>query len=223
MAQPKIPPDELRAFLQRQKLDDLGSELFRHAADVDHSRQFRSDFAALAFAITDPDWHKPPKPHSNPNLPPLRTYPLPRRLPFGPLRRMAKLIGPHSLRYLFQVGADQGGDQYRLELRPRLEKERHNAKLHKAVSREVDALVFGNNVLRLERDKGLARSAALAEAAERLGVIASSRTLERRFNDFRKDCHRKGFVPTDRLWARWATPEFRLCDLEGRPTDNPQK
>jgi hypothetical protein len=223
LAKSDIPTPEMQAFKQARLLQDLASRIAEETGEFDLSRQFRDDFEALAFSITDPDWHKAPKPHNNPKLPPYRTHALPRRLPFGPLRRMARLIGPQSLRYLFQVGSDQGADYYRIELRPRLDKEHRTGSRHKRFDHEFDVIEFGNLVLRIERnDSQISRGAALEAAANRLRIPASGRTLERRFQDFRRLCERAGYVVD--VWQRAnASPEFSLADIDARPSDKSQK
>jgi hypothetical protein len=184
----------------------------------DDAMQFRSDFRALAHALIDPDWHKPPRPHGIATLPPFRAHAHPRRLPFGPLRRMTRLLGSPALRYVFAVGSDEGADFYRLELRPRQDKEFRRGNHYKRYEREARLIRFGNAVLERERIGGTKRGEALDSSAVELGIAASTRSLERYFRQFRLLCQRLGYVPTSLGWME-GLPRFALLDLEGRNSD----
>lgn len=219
---PPIPDAEMQAYQLRRTLYELTGHSASEFKGYDTAGRFRYDFLTLAHAITDPDWHKPPKPHKNPNLPPFRTYPIPRRLPFGPLRRMAKLIGPQALRYLFDVGSESGAEFFRLELRRRLDKEFRDGNHHKQYGHELDLIRFGNAVLQLEQNSGLRRSESLEAAAQRLDMAASRRTLERHFREFRKLCQRLGYVRHPSEWSK-AVPQFSLRDLDARAPDKPER
>lgn len=222
MVKPSIPPEELQRFELQRSLAETGAQIAANIRPLDKAHQFREDFGRLARAIVDPDWHKPPKPHGDPRLPPFRTTALSRRLPFGPLRRMAKLIGPHSLRYVFLVGSDDYADLYRVELRRRLDKEFRHGNHYKRSGNELDLIAFGHAVLTIERDQGSARGEALELAAESLNMTASKRTLERDFKRFRQICERRGYVPHPNEWMG-SRPYFSLGDLDGRASDKPEK
>lgn len=222
MAKPSLPLEEMQRFEFQRSLAEAGAKIAANIRPLDKAHQFREDFGRLAHAIVDPDWHKPPKPHGDPRLPPFRTTALPRRLPFGPLRRMAKLIGPHSLRYVFLVSSDDYADLYRVELRRRLDKEFRHGNHYKRSGDELDAIAFGHTVLTIERDQGTPRGEALELAAEFLNMSASKRTLERDFQRFRQICEKRGYVPHPNEWAR-SRPCFSLDDLDGRTSDKSRK
>lgn len=222
MAKPQTPDTEIQAYESRLTLSDMAGRFAVLSGHNDGAPEFRSDFLSIAHAITDPDWHKPPRPHGIADLPPFRTYAIPRRLPFGPLRRMARLIGANAVRYLFAVGSDQGADFYRLELRQRLEKEFRRSNHYKTHDQEATLIRFGNAVLGLEREGLRTRSEALEAAAQQLGIAASDRSHERYFHRFKMHCERLGYVPSS-LNSIDRPPKFALADLVRRTSDKPQK
>lgn len=222
MAKPSIPDAEMQRFERRRSIAEMGAKIAAEVRPFDEAHQFIEDFGSLAHAIVDPDWHKPPKPHGDPRLPPFRTTALPRRLPFGPLRRMAKLIGLQSLRYVFLIGSDDYSDLFRVELRRRLDKEFRDGNHYKRYGDELDVIRFGNEVLDIERDQGTSRGDALERAAEALNMSASKRTLEREFQRFRSLCEGRGYVPSPLEWIGFR-PSFSLRDLDGRAADKPEK
>lgn len=206
----------------RRTIRELGEQIELEVRDLDHARQFRRDFALLAHAMNEQDWQKPPKPHRNPLLPPYRTHPLPRRLPFGPLKRMAKLIGPEALRYVFDLGSETSSEFFRLVLRPRLDKEYPKGNEFKRYRHQANIVRFGNAVLSFEHDAGFSRSEALEAAAQAVGVPGSLRTLERYLREFRDHCLTCGYVPHPQQ-ELGVFPQFSLGDLDGRASDTRQK
>ncbi len=221
MAKREIPAAENQAYENRRTMDKIGAQ-FAALSGNEAARLFIRDFQAIAHAITDPVSHKLPEPHGIADLPPFRTYAARRRLPVGALRRMARLIGVDSLRYLFGVCSEQDSDLYRLELRPRLDKEFRRGNYYKKYDEEATLLRFGNTVLMLERDQWLTRNEALAAAARQLGIAAgSARSHERYFYQFRRLCELRGYVPSS--LGLMMPPSFALADLSGRPSDKPQK
>lgn len=172
------------------------------------AHQFRKDFEQLAFGLLDSDWHLPPEPHANPKLPPFRTYPLPRRLPFGPLRRMARFFGIEVLEYLIELGSDQpkqirrfqrhnSAPEYKLDLRFRKDNEFPDLGFRRrAWNRELDLAWFGSLVLKYE-DQGRARGTAQRLAAQQMGKnyrFKSDRTLIRMFGEYAKLIQRRSHM-----------------------------
>jgi hypothetical protein len=211
----------MRAFKNRRASRDMTWRVADSTGE-DGARQFRSDFQAIAHAITDPDWHKTPKPHDIAIFPPFRTKDLPRRLPFGPLMRMARLLGLPALRYVFAVSADQGTDFYRLVIRPRLDKEFRRGNHYKRHDQEAKLVRFGNAVLERELFGEAKRSEAMEAAAIELGIVASARSHERYFHQFRMLCEQLGYIPSSNDWMG-RPPRFALADLDGRSPDKSGK
>jgi len=220
VVKPPIPISEWQRWEMQRTIRELGEQIELEARDLDRARQFRRDFALLAHAMNELDWQKPPKPYRNPLLPPYRTHPLPRRLPIGPLKRMAKLIGPEALRYVLDLGSETGSEFFRLILRPRLDKEYPEGNEFKRYRHHANIVRLGNAVLSFERAARVSRSEALEAAAQAVGVTGSLRTLERYFREFREHCLNCGYVPHPQQ-ELGALPQFSLCDLDGRSPDKP--
>lgn len=188
---------ELQAYSAHQRISEIEAALLLQAEDAAAS-QFRKDFERLAFLIVDQDWHLPPDPHNSLLLAPFRTAPIPRRLPFGPLRRTARFLGIETLKYLFRMGSDNSFERYRLELRLRLLKEIPDAgERRKTAKRNGELIRFGGLVLGFE-EGGCGRGKARRKAATEMGnkfKNKNDRTLIRMFNDFAALCSQRGHVP----------------------------
>jgi hypothetical protein len=160
----------------RQQLMNLAQNLCDPQVD-----QFKRDFGALAFKIVDQDWHKPLNPCGESSLQGLRTEPLPRRLDFGPLRRMARLVGIGQLRVVFQQGHPNSQGSYRLELRARLKKEYPDGRQRRdKIELDQKLMTFGLEVLRLEAS-GSNRITALNNVTVHAGSL---RQRQRKFAEF---------------------------------------
>lgn len=142
-----------------------------------------------------------------------------RRFPFGPLRRMAKRVGPKALRYIMEVGSHQSQEFFRLELRPRKDKEFGRDNLYKRLGEDLDLIRFGHAVLTIERDTGVTRGQAYEVAAQAMTLkVASGRSFERYFQQFKSLCKIMGYVPHP-LEFTGSSPCFSLDDLDGRTSD----
>lgn len=132
--------------------------------------------------------------------------------PFGPLLRVARLVGPGTLRMLASMAAERGNSRYRIELRPRMDSEYRRGNVGKRVRTRQAAIEFGNRVLSLERTENLGRGLAMERAAEELNAVAAARTQERQWRAFCRLCRKLGYVPSvlDHLGF---PPAFALSDL----------
>lgn len=207
-----IPDVENQAYQRKIENTRIATQILEDAGVDAATQQFMRDFSQLAFAITEPDWHKPLPPHGIDGLPPFRTEPIPRKLPRGPLKRMARMLGIGPLRYLRLVGTDDYQDAYRLVLRQRLDKEYRRGNHYKAHRKGANLIRFGNEVLSLKEEGVPTLEKALETAASQLGYGASLRTLERRFRAFRNHCLKLRYVPSPSEWMG-APPKFSLDDL----------
>lgn len=223
MAKPSIPPEEMQSFELQKSIGELTAKFVIETEPLSDFHQFETDFAALAFAIIPPSKPKSAKAPGNGGLFQLKRVSGPRRLPFGPLRRMAKRVGPKVLRYILEVGSDQSEEFFRLELRRRLDKEYPKSNLYKRLGEDLDAIRFGHAVLTIERETGVTRGKAYEIAAQAMTIrAASGRSLERDFQQFKRLCKRIGYVPHP-LEGTGSRPCFSLRDLDGRATDKPEK
>lgn len=221
MAKPSIPPEEMQRFELQKSLGEQTAKFVRDNEELADARQFETDFTALAFAIIalSQPTPTPTNTRTNDGLTPLKRATLPRRLPLGPLRRMAMRVGPKVLRHIMAVGSDQSQEFFRLELRKRLDREFPKGNLYKRLDHDIDIIRFGHEVLTIERDCNIARGKALERAAESLRMTAASmRTLEREFRRFKRLCRLMGHVPHP-LAHLGHRPCFALRDLDGRTTD----
>lgn len=222
MAKPQIPLEEIQRFELQRSIGEMTARFVRDNAALADNHQFETDFKALAFAIIAPSQPPSAKVREKVGLPQLKRVPGPRRLPLGPLRRMAKRVGPRALRYIMEVGSDQSMEYFRLELRHRLDKEFPQGNLYKRLGDDLDVIRFGHEVLTIERDCNIARGKALERAAGSLRMTAAStRTLEREFRRFKRLCALMGHVPHP-LAHLGVGPCFALHDLDGRATDKPE-
>lgn len=160
MAKPSIPTEEMQRFELQRSIGKMTARYVGDTAAPADIHQFETDFAALAFAIIAPSQPRTAKVRERGALPQLKRVPGPRRLPFGPLRRMANRISPRVLRYIMKVGSDQSMEYFRLELRVRLDKEFPQGNLYKDLGEDLDAIRFGHAVLTIERDTGVTRGKA---------------------------------------------------------------
>ena len=219
MAKQSIPPEEMQRFLLGRRIGELATKLEREIEPLADIQQFKTDFAELAFAIIEPGRRKAAKVRGTAGLPQLREAMSPRRIPFGPLRRMAKRIGPKALRYIMEVGSHQSQEFFRLELRPRKHKEFGGDNLYKRLGDDLDLIQFGHAVLTIERDTGVTRGEAYEIAAQAMKLEASSgRSFERYFQQFKSLCKRMGYVPHPLQFTGFS-PCFSLDDLDGRTSD----
>ena len=81
---------------------------------------------------------------------------------------------------------------------------------------------FGNRVLERERVGDARRSDALEAAAIELGIVASARSHERYFQEFRLLCERLGYVPSPLDWMG-GRPQFALADLDRNKSAKSEK
>jgi hypothetical protein len=192
-----IPNGEVGAFRAKQELNRIVGRILDAQTGDPAVKQFEADFALLAQSVIDPARHGQPIPHN---------------LPRGPLKRMAKLIGFGPLRFLLNVGSDRFRTDYRIVLRPRLDKEYPRGNHFKKHRDQSDLIWFGNTVLGLKRESVLIKDKALESAALQLGQSASLRTLQRRYQAFRLHCQELGYVPSPSEW-NGRPPQFSLADL----------
>jgi hypothetical protein len=187
---------ELAIFELRRKVAE-SCATWSSQVDDEATKQFRQDFEQLAFYFVNQDWHLPPEPHNSLQFAPFRTTPIPRRLPFGPLRRMVRFFEIEILKYLLRMGSDESFARYRLVLRDRLLTEMPDAGARKTSTiRNVKIIEFGNLVLGYE-NAGIARGHALRMAATEMGRFFTNkndRTLFRWFKEFARLCQRRGYV-----------------------------
>lgn len=216
MKKPSIPPVEMQRFELQRSIGEMTARYVSDTAAPADIQQFETDFAALAFAIIAPSQPRTAKVRERGALPQLKRVPGPRRLSFGPLRRMAKRVGPRALRYIMKVGSDQSMEYFRLELRARLDKEFPQGNFYKRLGEDLDVIRFGHAVLTIERDTGVTRGKAYEIAAQAMTIkAASGRSLERDFQRFKRLCRRIGYVPHP-LQSTGSRPCFSLNDLDGR-------
>lgn len=219
MAKRSIPPEEMQRFELGREIRELTAKLAIETEPQTDIQQFKSDFAELAFAIIEPPRRKTTKVRGTGGLPKRRKAMAPRPIPFGPLRRMAKRVGPNALRFIFEVGSHQSQQFFRLELRPRKDKEFAGGNLYKRLGEDLDLIRFGHAVLTIERDTGVTRSQAYEIAAQAMTLkAASGRSFERYFQQFKRLCIRMGYVPHP-LQFTGSSPCFSLDDLDGRTSD----
>lgn len=221
MAKRSIPPEEMQRFDLGRRIGELTSKLVRETEPVADIAQFRADFAELAFATIKAPRRKTAKGRGTVGLLQLDKAMAPRRLPFGPLKRMAKRVGPRALRHIMEVGSDQSEEFFRLILRPRKDKEFGGGNLYKRLGEDLDLIRFGHAVLTIERDTGITRDKAYEVAAQALTLkAASKRSFERYFQQFKSLCKSLGYVPHP-LEFTGSSPCFSLNDLDGRTSDKP--
>lgn len=188
----KPSEEEIKLFTIYRELSGKLSQSFPEKIKT----QFQADFEVLASKLINEDWFKPPRPHKNSNFPPFRSDELPKKLDFGPLRRMAKLIGTREMRYIFDLGKPDSYSTLQLTISARkIPMTDERRKKTKQIDRRITALRFGNLVLELE-EEGLSRTAAMLEARDRLRLaVSDERSLQRIFADFRKLVLDQGFIP----------------------------
>jgi hypothetical protein len=149
--------------------------------------------------------------------PPIYIEVLPRRLPFGPLRRMARAVGFKELRHIFWLTRPVGHHSLRIDVSERLPSEKpDNGEQDRRIGRQISAERFGNAVLAYEA-KGSGRDEALNNAAEKLNLPSrSKRSLERRFQEFQTLMRKRGFVG-DHMPGTLGLPRFGLRALKAKP------
>jgi hypothetical protein len=222
MAEGHVPPSEQGAYHRRlQRTEAAGAADFI-AGDDPAAILFIRDFQAIAHALTDELQRRNLRPHEDPIFPPFRVNAAARRLPFGPLRRIARRIGLAQLHYIFEVGSDKAMNPFRLLVRPRLDKEFSRGNRYKRHDQRAGKIDFGNRVLEIERGN-VGRTEALERAGGECGLkVSSTRSFERYFHEFRAICMELGYVPHP-LEALGHPPVFALSDLDGRSSDTAQK
>ncbi len=151
------------------------------------------------------------------NEPPVYIEKLPRPLPFGPLRRIARVIGFKELRYFFWLMQPEGYHSFRIDVRERLPSEKpDNGKLDNRIDREIEVERYGYAVLEYEAT-GSGRDEALNKAAEKHALSSSSkRSLERRFQEFKKLMREREFVG-DYMPGSFGPLRFGLRALNAKP------
>lgn len=222
MAEGHVPPAEQGAYSRRLERAEAASAADFVSGDGPAAILFIRDFQAIAHALANEFPARRLGSHGNPIFPPFRANAAAHRLPFGPLRRIARRIGLDVLRYLFEVGSDEATDPFRLVVRPRLDKEFSRGNRYKRHDQRAAKIDFGNRVLEIERGN-VGRTEALERAGNECGLtVSSTRSFERYFQDFKVICMKLGYVPHP-LEALGHPPAFALADLDGRASDTAQK
>jgi hypothetical protein len=221
---------ELQSYMAQKKRLQSALELM---AEIDmerpQSRQFEKDIDSLFFHQINPNWHKPYTPESADviafksakgikgfNISP-RAVHLARRLPLGPLRRIAGLIGVRNLRHIFDLAQPNGHSKYLISVRERKAPEKPDkGKLDKRVAKQIAAKQFGQAVLKFE-SLGADRKTAMQLAAAETRLPGDRRTWERRYKDFVVLCRKEGFVPSPHNYVTNSPPRVSLSALKAKP------
>jgi hypothetical protein len=221
-ANQSIPDDEMAAFERKREFAKFADAMDDWLSIGKDAAQFMTDLDALAQVISSPEFDELGRAKLSGTPRQRATGKAAMVLPFGPLRRIARRLGPVPLRYVLSVGSPIWQSAFRLVLRRRFDSEFASSNRHKAYAERSRLIEFGSLVLRLEHEHRCLRSEARSRAAERLKIERSDRSLERWFAEFVALSESIGYVPSPLEWAG-SLPRFSLADLDPKGSAKRQK